>query len=70
VTASPAQLAFDFDVLTRELRDHRRIETGAERLLVALVHGGLAERDLPVAAALALALDERHDHQGAGAWRE
>jgi hypothetical protein len=67
VTVTPGQLQLDFDALARELHDHRRIDSGAERLLVALVHGGLAERDLPVAAALALALDERHDHQEAGA---
>ena len=54
------QLAFDFDDLTRlvdQLRARRRVDSGAERLLVALVETGLDEQALLSAAALALELD-------------
>lgn len=54
------QLAFDFDDLTRlvdQLRARRHVDSGAERLLVALVETGLDERALLSAAAFALELD-------------
>lgn len=60
MTVSPHQLAFDLDALTRlvdQLRARRRFDSGAERLLVALVETGLDDRALLPAAALALELD-------------
>jgi hypothetical protein len=61
MTVSEHQLQLDFDALQRlvaTLHDRRRIDPGAPRLLAALVHAGLDERDLPVAAALCVLLDE------------
>jgi hypothetical protein len=60
VTVHEHQLQLDFDELARpldQLHARRRMHGGAERLLAELVMRGLAERDLPVAAALALTLD-------------
>jgi hypothetical protein len=60
VSVHPDQLAFDFDALVRlfdQLHARRRIETGAPRLLEALVKRGLDERALVSAAALVLELD-------------
>jgi hypothetical protein len=39
------------------LADHRRLETGPQRLLATLVRQGLDDRALPAAAALVLELD-------------
>jgi hypothetical protein len=64
VTVSPDQLAFDLEAMSRlvdQLRDRRRLHSGASRLLVAMVRAGLAERDLAVAAALCIELDNGRD---------
>lgn len=61
VSVHPEQLVLDLDALTRlveRLRETRRIDTGAERLLVALVASGLDERALTSAAALVLEMEE------------
>jgi hypothetical protein len=66
MTVSEQQLSFDLDALARlvdQLHQRRRIETGAPRLLEALVRCGLDERALVSAAALCGVLDEPHDRQ-------
>lgn len=63
MNVSEHQLAFDLDqALTRlvdqlRARRHRHLDSGAERLLVALVNAGLDEHALVSAAALVLELD-------------
>jgi hypothetical protein len=61
MTVHPDQLALDFAqaaCLLEQLRDRRRVDAGPARLLAALVRFGLSERAVPVAAALALELDQ------------
>jgi hypothetical protein len=65
LTVSEHQLALDLDALRSlvdGLQDRRRVQVGAERLLVALVRAGLDEEALIPAAALALELDQPNNH--------
>jgi hypothetical protein len=61
MTVSEHQLQLDIDAaivrLVDQLRDRRRVTTGAQRLLVDLIRAGLDVQHLPVAAALVTELD-------------
>jgi hypothetical protein len=59
--ANCARICVRADANRGQLRDRRRIETGAPALLAELIRNGLDERALVPAAALALTLDEPRD---------